>query len=769
MTDTSENVTDEIISCQPKGDLSDHLYKQQNLTNNIPNNLDTSTKEDPRQNLKTCYSNWENSLQARHQIEEPTATVEQTGSAQHNPPTPQTFQDTIENLTNNKTTILSGRLYKEMINSTKVPSKLNHTLECDDYDHYWEAIIDTSNVSVPRHNKTHGDELSKFSIDFLVKNLPPAPKLQPFYTTQEAILLSNKVVASGNSNANGLKIEVKSGMNLPAWRLLLKGYKDEKMIIEGLSYGWPLNWTCSPLLSGQTIKNHPTAEQQYPALIKDWYLDQISKGMLVGPYKREDLPWRNLSTFPLQTVVKDPVEMSRRVCADPTFCPPGLPPGIGSLNQGIPKHSYLGKPYKYNLPRIREFVEDAIEIGLDQVLGFKIDWKFAFRQNPLDPADWWLTVYHIERAGYFLDIRTNFGYRSSGIPQQIESESVSYTLSKISISDPTAKWAMKTFFNDEIVLASPSIAEELYQNSIFLHSLLGIRTSTSTDHMIPPTRVLLALGIVLDFDLAVLYMPANKEEKLRLVLEELKGKEIWSRKDLQKCLGLLNHWTEIIPAGRTFLNRMLPAYKTMSPTQNFFKPDQPFRKDLRWWYKIAPLLNFSPMMVPTTLGPGEFIDMDASGSFGLGAINYPQKEYFLLPTPSSIKTLPIHTGEMAVLMLVVDIWAGPPRSQVEDIRSNSNFSSKQLQLYSDNQSVIASINYGRAKDDFLAMGARFIHHHMAIRDSTLTLSYVNTKENLFADNLSRNCDKTVNFLLSQGFRQVFVSDNRIEQLMSTDM
>ena len=300
------------------------------------------------------------------------------------------------------------------------------------------------------------DKSPKFTQDFLSQNLPEAPLLQPFYTIQEAVELSNKLVASGKSNATGLQIKLKSGMNLPAWTFLLNGYRDEKLITDGLSYGWPLNWTCTPFLSCQTVRNHPTAEKQFPTLIKEWYLDQVQKGMLVGPCKREDLPWTNLSTVPLQSVVKDPVEMTRRVCADPTFSLPGLPKGFGSLNDGIPKNSYLGKPYKYQLPRVRDFVTDAVEIGLHHVLGFKIDWKFAFQQNPLDPADWWLTVYHIEEAGYFIDIRTNFGYRSAGIPQQIESESISFMLNKISLSNNSLQWFMRTFVDDEIVLADPS-------------------------------------------------------------------------------------------------------------------------------------------------------------------------------------------------------------------------------------------------------------------------------------------------------------------------
>ena len=84
-------------------------------------------------------------------------------------------------------------------------------------------------------------------------------------------------------------------------------------------------------------------------------------------------------------------------------------------------------------------------------------------------------------------------------------------LNKINLSNNAARWAMRTFFDDEIAFAEPAIAQELYEASIFLHKLLGIRISTSADHVIPPTRVLLALGVVLDFDLAIMYMRASRK------------------------------------------------------------------------------------------------------------------------------------------------------------------------------------------------------------------------------------------------------------------
>ena len=128
----------------------------------------------------------------------------------------------------------------------------------------------------------------------------------------------------------------------------------------------------------------------------------------------------------------------------------------------------------------------------------------------------------------------------------------------------------------------------------------------------------------------------------------------------------------------------------------------------------------------------------------------------MVPTPAVISALPIHAGEMAVLMLGLDTWAGPTRTEVAHNQS-------------DNQAVIAAVNVGRSQDNFLAMGNRYVHYQMAMRDSTLLLTYVNTKENVFADNLSRDCDLTVQFLVNKGFRWIFISENRLGELMTFDI
>ena len=51
----------------------------------------------------------------------------------------------------------------------------------------------------------------------------------------------------------------------------------------------------------------------------------------------------------------------------------------------------------------------------------------------------------------------------------------------------------------------------------------------------------------------------------------------------------------------------------------------------------------------------------------------------------------------------------------------------------------------------------------------MTLSYVNTKENKFADDLSRNSLKTMDFLLSQGYDKLDLPEDRLEKLMAQDL
>merc|ERR1712081_41527 len=100
-------------------------------------------------------------------------------------------------------------------------------------------------------------------------------------------------------------IEVKSGYNVDAFSFLLKGYSKEVLVMNGIKYGWQLNWACYPRLCGKIVPNHPTVEREFPLESKKWFQDQVEKGMLIGPIKRSQIPWPNITTHPLHSVMKD--------------------------------------------------------------------------------------------------------------------------------------------------------------------------------------------------------------------------------------------------------------------------------------------------------------------------------------------------------------------------------------------------------------------------------------------------------------------------------
>ena len=162
-----------------------------------------------------------------------------------------------------------------------------------------------------------------------------------------------------------------------------------------------------------------------------------------------------------------------------------------------------------------------------------------------------------------------------------------------------------------------------------------------------------------------------------------------------------------------------------------YRQNEGFRKDLRWWEQVAPHLNYQSMMIPHKSGPDTVIEMDASLKWGIGAVNHHSKEFFLVETPTILKGLPIHCAEMSALMLVVDVWNGGciADPQSPGVGDRNPFKSAETRLYSDNQAVIQAINNGRASDEFLCLGMRFVHYQMALVDGQFTLDYINTKSN----------------------------------------
>ena len=70
------------------------------------------------------------------------------------------------------------------------------------------------------------------------KILPEALKYCKFYTPEEALNLINLVSASRKPNYAECRVDIKSGFSIPAFKLLLKEYEKETVLLNGVSFGW---------------------------------------------------------------------------------------------------------------------------------------------------------------------------------------------------------------------------------------------------------------------------------------------------------------------------------------------------------------------------------------------------------------------------------------------------------------------------------------------------------------------------------------------------
>ena len=170
----------------------------------------------------------------------------------------------------------------------------------------------------------------------------------------------------------------------------LQGYKDAE-IVEWIKYGWPTGRVPSwpePELSN---KNHKGAAE-FPDQLQKYIKKEIDYAAVMGPF--ESIPFSdNIGISPLSTRPKKGSQ-DRKVILDLSF------PIGKSVNDGIPKDSYLGFTAKLTFPKTDDFAFRIFQLGPGCYM-FKIDLSRYFRQIPLDPGDYSLIGYVINGKIYF--------------------------------------------------------------------------------------------------------------------------------------------------------------------------------------------------------------------------------------------------------------------------------------------------------------------------------------------------------------------------------
>ena len=214
----------------------------------------------------------------------------------------------------------------------------------------------------------------------------------------------------------------------------------------------------------------------FPADV-NYYLDkELSHLAMLGPFRQPTFP--QYHTSPIMSRPKKD-SSHRRIIVDLSW-----PPGA-SVNDGIPKDTYLGDPVFFRLPTVDSMADRLRRLGRGAYM-YKSDLARGYRELRVDPRDWpMLGIIH--DGLYYFDICPPFGMRSSAMFMQ-------RTTSAVTRFQARKGWEIDAYIDDfggvELEFSDAGAGLTSLQDTF---RDLGLEETG--DKIVPPTQVMVWLGI----------------------------------------------------------------------------------------------------------------------------------------------------------------------------------------------------------------------------------------------------------------------------------
>ncbi|XP_035665155.1 uncharacterized protein LOC118408444 isoform X2 [Branchiostoma floridae] len=424
----------------------------------------------------------------------------------------------------------------------------------------------------------------------------------PLAPGEDIIELYTAVAQTGVPNYIGARIPVKTSLNIPVWRALLANYSNTS-IPDFLEFGWPINIHPENYNFPHNVhhSNHRSA-LDYQADV-DLFIDkELRYGAMCGPFRANPFPFP-VFPAPLQTVAKRDSD-TRRVVVDLSY------PSGQSVNDAIPKNTFLGEPISLVYPSVDTMTEMILDKGRGCLL-FKTDLRRAYRQLPVDPADYRYLCY-CWRDNWYIDTRVCFGLRSASVMCQS-------TTSAITFIEREKGYSVTNYIDDfggaEIAPLAPAAFASL-QRTI---NVLGLEEAP--EKAIPPSTCMTWLGIEFDTVEMVRRVPSFRLEEISDLVAQWLLKRKATKRELQSLVGKLVFVSACVPPGRLFVSRMLESLRKLRCNHHRCRLSRDFRRDLEWWRRFLHEFNGVSLIASTVYtAPDDIVATDACSS-GCGAIS----------------------------------------------------------------------------------------------------------------------------------------------------
>jgi hypothetical protein len=475
-------------------------------------------------------------------------------------------------------------------------------------------------------------------------------------------------------------------------------------VCDGIKHGFRIGFQ-----RGSPLRSSPSnleSANLHPEIITQGLDQELAMGRMLGPFT-DVSPLPPLHVSRVGVVPKGHNTGKWRRITDLSF------PHGQSVNDGI-ESALCSMSYVT--------VDDVAALALKEGRGAmlaKVDIEAAYRVIPVHPQDRPLQA--IQWLGRtYVDPMLPFGLSSAPKIFNSVADALCWILEQAGIP------VIRHYLDDYIIVAPPDeqICQEYLEILDSICQILGVPMAVHKRE--GPSAVIVFLGIIIDTLKGELRLPEEKLQRLISLLEEWGDRRSCTRKELESLIGHLSHAAKVVRSGRSFLRRMLDLLHAVHHPPNSTTPirlNAGFRADLAWWREFLPLWNGVSFLPPPSYLPRTELTSDASGSWGCGAWHL--GAWFQLPWDTRAQPLSIAEKELIPIILACEAWG-------------RSWEGRQVTCRCDNQVVVACLRSRSSRHKGLMHLLRCLVFIEARYKFYLHPTYVDTRANHLADDLSRN-------------------------------
>ena len=347
----------------------------------------------------------------------------------------------------------------------------------------------------------------------------------------------------------------------------------------------------------------------------------------------------------------------------------------------------------------------------------KLDVKHAFRLCPVYQADQHLLGMQWQ-GKYYYDRVLPFGLRSAPFIFNCLAQTVEWEAKR------RGTRFVHHYLDDFLLVGAPAIPECLTALDTLQSICQELNTPLAAEKLEGPATVLEFLSILLDSDKLEARLPPDKLEDLHHALSAWETKRSCTKRELLSLIGTLSFAAKVVPAGRTFLHRLIDAGTSVSsPNHHLTLPDN-VRGDIRWWRTFATLWNgASFMLLPQwTLSPDLQLFTDSSGTLGIGA--YCAGAWFNGRWTEEQIPQSIQWKELYPIVLAATVWG-------------HQWTTRKILFSCDNEAVVTCMRSGTSRYPHMMALLRTLFLVAARGNFTVSAQHIRGVNNGIADSLSR--------------------------------